>query len=75
MPGCCTVLRPDDGVIDNVAVDRAMQGQRVQLSKRERAWLILRLSRERGWGLDRISQHIGYSRTEVAVLLASARGR
>jgi hypothetical protein len=71
--GCCTILRPDDGNIDRVAVDRAMQGHTVRLSRRERALLILRLAHERGWGLDRIAAHIGYSRTQVAELLASAR--
>lgn len=71
--GCCERLRPDDGVIDENAIERAMHGQTVALSKRERAWLIYRLHTGRGWGLDRISAHIGYSRSQVAEILASAR--
>lgn len=71
--GCCTKLRVDDGLIDQAAVDRAMQGQTVALSRRERTWLIWRLATERRWGLDRISQHIGFSRTQVAEILASGR--
>ena len=66
-------MRPDDGLIDNEAISRAMQGLTVSLSRRERAWLIWRLHTERGWGLDRISQHLAYSRSQIAVLLASAR--
>lgn len=71
--GCCTTLRADDGLIDDVLIERAMRGQTVALSRKERAWLIFQLATKRGWGLDRISAHIGYSRTQVAEILASAR--
>lgn len=70
---CCTTTRPDDGNIDQAAVDRAMQGQPVALSAREKKWLMWRLATERGMGLDLIARHVGVGRTQVATLLASAR--
>lgn len=74
MNGCCTRIRADDGVLDQVAVERAMQGLTTSLTKNERKLVIWRLHNRRGWGLDRISTHLGYSRTQIAELLASARG-
>lgn len=74
MNGCCSRLRPGHG-IDGTAVERAIQGQTIDLTRDERKLVIWRLKKERGWGLDRISEHLGYSRTKVAeVLIASARG-
>lgn len=74
MNGCCQRLRHDDGVIDGEAVARAMQGLNTELTRNERKLVIWRLANRRGWGLDRISQHLGYSRSQVAELLATARG-
>lgn len=74
MNGCCTATRPDDGVLDHVAVERAMMGQRTALTRTERKLVIWRLNQRKGWGLDLISRHLGYSRSQVAELLASARG-
>lgn len=72
--GCCSRTRVDDGVLDTVAIERAMQGLTTALTRRERSLTVWRLANRRGWGLDRISQHLGYSRSQVAELLASARG-
>lgn len=75
MNGCCQRLRPDDGVMDKVAVERAMQGLNTELTRDERKLVIWRLHQTRGWGLDRISQHLGYSRSKVSELLADAHRR
>jgi hypothetical protein len=72
--GCCTSTRREDGIIDTVNVERAMQGLTTSLTRRERTLTVWRLHNVRGWGLDRISQHLGYSRSSVAEILASARG-
>jgi hypothetical protein len=72
MTGCCTIRPHDDGIIDPEAINRAIAGGPVELTRRERAVVIAKL-RDRGWGADRISQHLGYARTEVASLLASIR--
>lgn len=74
MAGCCT-RRPDDGVIDGRAIDRAIQGQRVALTAKEAAVTILKLERQRGWGLDRIAQHMGYSRSRVNQIMNAAHAR
>lgn len=73
MNGCCNLTRPDDGVLDRIAIERAVQGQTVTLTRRERTLTVWRLANQRGWGLDRISQHMGYSRSQVAEILASGR--
>lgn len=73
MNGCCSSTRHDDGTIDSIAIERAIQGLTTSLTRRERTLTVWRLSQRRGWGLDRISDHLGYSRTKVAEILASAR--
>lgn len=75
MNGCCTQIVADDGIIDHIRVERAMQGQSTPLTVRERKLTIWRLANQRQWGLDRISAHLGYSRSQIAEHLASARGR
>lgn len=71
--GCCTRTRPGND-IDHVVVERAIQGLSTALTRPERTLTVWRLSVKRGWGLDRISQHMGYSRTQVAEILAQGRG-
>lgn len=73
--GCCTQILPDDGILDNVRIERAIQGQRTALTRRERSLTVWRLANRNQWGLDRISAHLGYSRSQVAELLASARSK
>lgn len=75
MNGCCTTTLPEDGVLDAIRIERAMQGQNVGLTRRERKLTVWRLANQRGWGLDRISQHLGYSRTQCAEILAAGRAR
>lgn len=72
MNGCCTRTRPDDGVIDGEAVNRAVQGLQTALTRNERKLAVWRLHNTRGWGLDLISRHLGYSRSQVSELLGSA---
>lgn len=72
MNGCCASTRHDDGTIDTVAIERAIMGQRTALTRKERTLTVWRLHLRKGWGLDRISDHLGYSRTQVAEILASA---
>lgn len=74
MNGCCRATRTDDGVMDTIAIERAMQGLTTALTRRERTLTVWRLAQRNGWGLDRISAHLGYSRSQVAEILASARG-
>lgn len=73
MNGCCSTLRAGHDV-DWAVVERAVQGQTVQLTRNERKVVIWRLANRRGWGLDKISAHVGYSRTKVAEVLQDARG-
>lgn len=73
MNGCCNRTRAGTD-IDHVVVERAIQGLPTELTRPERTLTVWRLSQTRGWGLDRISAHLGYSRTQVAEILASARG-
>lgn len=67
--------RPDDGVIDSAAINRAIQGQHVALTAKEAAVAVLKLERTRGWGLDRIAQHMGYSRSRVNQIMNAAKAR
>lgn len=75
MNGCCTETLPDTGILDKIRIERAVMGQKTALTRNERSITVWRLANQRGWGLDRISQHLGYSRSQVAELLASARSK
>jgi hypothetical protein len=75
MKGCCTQILPGDKVMDRIRIERAVQGQTTALTRDERSMVIWHLHDQRGWGLDLISQHLGFSRSQVSVLLGTARAR
>lgn len=72
MARCCT-RRRDDGVVDHVLIERAVQGQPVELSITELRLAILLRHRRHGTGLNELAAHFNYSRSSVADVLARYR--
>lgn len=63
--GTCCARRRNDGIVDEVEIDRAVRGLPAKLSPAEFERVTFRLVRERRWGLSRIAEHTGYSRSQV----------
>jgi hypothetical protein len=63
------------GYVDPVAVERAVYGQPIgrKVNAAEAEAIIVRLAQTRRWGLSNIASHTGYSRSQVAVVLAKHR--
>jgi hypothetical protein len=80
--GCCqrkTARELDaldrKGYVDRVAVERAMAGNPVRLNRTEAEALVVRLANERRMGLKLIQQHTGYSRSQIAAILAKRKNK
>jgi len=78
----CCESRDDDGVVDEVAIRRALDGERVRLSRTEQA-VAMHAARTRPWligedkepGLDRLAQHFGTGKTYAATMNQRSRTR
>lgn len=77
MTTCCTRRGKTerDGIIDGVAIDRAVRGQHVKVSADEARIVFWRMASEYRWGPGRIAQATGYSKSHVAAELAKMPGR
>lgn len=67
--GTCCARRRNDGIVDEVEVDRAVSGQSAKLSPAEFDRVVYRLARERRWGLELIARHTGYSKSQVNTVM------
>lgn len=72
MSSCCG-RRPYDGRIERDNIEGAMHGRAVELNPPEFEIVVFRMARERRWGLQQIAARTGYSRSQVAVMLAKQR--
>lgn len=77
MSSCCTrrTRREDDGIVDGAEIRNAVAGRPAKLSAKEARIVMWRLSVERRWGPGRIGTHLGYSKSQVASVLADIRTR
>lgn len=63
--------RPEDGIHDEVSVQRAAGGERVALTRAERDAAIRVMSRRRGAGRGRVAAHFGVGEDTVRQVLAA----
>jgi hypothetical protein len=57
-------LPVDDGIIDDIAIERAMHGDPVPLTPAERLEAVRRMT-DRGWSASQIGQRIGCDKRSV----------
>lgn len=69
----CCGTRPDDGVVDREAIERAARGQYAVLTRTERELTIALMARRQRMGLKAISQQLNYSRSQTAEILRRHR--
>jgi hypothetical protein len=72
MTACCG-RRREDGILDSVAVSRAMDGRQTDLSPSEARVTIWRLTCQRRWGPQQIADHLGYSKARICGVLKEIR--
>jgi transposase-like protein len=63
----------DDGIVDEIAVERATKGDRVRLTRRERAEVVQRLL-GRGATVTDVARTLGLSGTRARELVTEALG-
>lgn len=63
------------GFMDVVRIERAMTGSSGTLNRAEAEELVVRLAQSRRMGLSMIQAHTGYSRSQIAAILAKRKAR
>lgn len=74
---CCTRRsgKADDGIVDGAEIRNAIQGRPARLTPAEARIAIWRLASVNRWGPGKIGDHLGYSKSQVASVLADIRSK